>query len=369
MNNIFSTAIINNVIMETDQQIINIEPFKCDGLILTPLDGKREIKIKPRSLITIDLIYNNKKWFDRDNQDWTDIIITPKTEKTNGRIYRCYPNETFTKFLVGDFRYDKKKPNPNIIVDNIITIIKYNWLNDVNLSLTNYYYNQRNKIMSKSLINMINYQNTILSDYITLLNPNINSNWLDLGCGHGKLIPIIKKYNPKQYLGIDIDITQLIRGINQYDENQNNIKFNPCDLANNWTNTVNKWYSIDFNIKYDYVVANFSLMHFCTDDFWIELEKITCSNTKFLFNIVCPESINDNSWIESNSFLNIDYTTKQTIYKFEWTHTEEKTERFISYEEINNIINKYGWKIIHKENPTTKFKLINFYKWFIIEKF
>ena len=360
--------LICNIILEQDEKIketiANSEPFKCDGLILTPLDGSREIKIKPKSMMTIDLLFDGKKWIDRNCYDWSNLIIKPKTAKKEGRIYRCYPNETFDKFTVGEFRFDKKKSNPYNIVDNIVTMCQYDWSRDVNQSET-YYYDTAKKITSESLIKTINAQVENLSNQIIMMQPEINKSWLDLGCGKGKLIPIIKKYNPKNYLGLDVDVKQLIKGIRYHDENQDVYVFAPCNLAGNWSDTPVKWHNINRSIKYDYVVANFSLMHFCTDEFWTQLGEITHEDTKFIFNVVCPPS-NMDSWSESESYLKVE--GNQTVYKFEWAHNEEKIEPFITDEQLSCIITKHGWKVQEKRNISSKHKLINFYKWWIITK-
>jgi SAM-dependent methyltransferase len=360
--------LIRNVILEQDEEIkeiiANSEPFKCDGLILTPINGTREIKIKPKSMMTIDLAFDGKKWVDRNGYDWSNLIIKPKIAKKEGRIYRCYPTETFDKFTIGEFRFDKKKPNPYNIVDNIVTMIQYDWESDTKLT-DSYYYDSAKKITSQSLINTINTQVENLSNQIALMDPEFNKSWLDLGCGRGKLIPLIKKFNPKKYLGLDVDVKQLIKGIQFHDENQDAYVFTPCNLSGNWTNTPIKWQQINKSIKYDYIIANFALMHFCTDEFWAQLNEITHENTKFIFNVVCPPSDAD-SWAESESYLRVE--GNQTIYKFEWTHDEEKTEPFISDEELGEIVKRNGWNVQGKRTMNSKHKLINFYKWWIITK-
>ena len=360
--------LIHNVILEQDEEIkeiiANSEPFKCDGLILTPLDGTREIKIKPKTMMTIDLLYDGKKWADRNGYDWSNLIVKPKTAKKEGRIYRCYPTDTFDKFTVGEFRFDKKKPNPYNIVDNIVTVIQYDWESDTKLT-ESYYYDSAKRITSSSLINTINTQVENLSNQITAMKPEFNKSWLDLGCGKGKLIPLIKKFNPKKYLGLDVDVKQLIKGIQFHDENQDVYVFTPCNLSGNWTNTPIKWHQINKSIKYDYIIANFALMHFCTDEFWSQLNDITHENTKFVFNVVCPPTDTD-SWSESESYLRVE--GNQTIYKFEWAHDEEKSEPFINDNELEEIVKKNGWNVQGKRTMGSKHKLINFYKWWIISK-
>lgn len=362
------SELITNIICENNQEIKQIisssEPFACDGLILTPLDGSREIKIKPKSLMTIDLEFDGVKWIDRNCYDWSNIIIKPSSLKKPGRIYRCYPTESLDKFTVGEFRFDKKKPNPYNIVNNIITMLKYDWFQDTKQTNT-YYYNIVKKLNSQPIINTIKAQVENLSSQLELLKPEINKSWLDLGCARGKLIPLIKKFNPKKYLGLDIDVNQLVRGLQYHDENQDVYIFSPCDLAGDWANTPIQWQQINTNIKYDYVVANFSLMHFCTEKFWSQLNEITHSDTKFMFNLVCPPP-DTNIWEESDSYLRVE--NNQTIYKFEWVHNDEKTEPFISDEIVTQILTQHNWKVIEKKTIGSKHKLINFYKWWIITK-
>jgi len=241
---------------------------------------------------------------------------------------------------------------------------QYDWIRDTNLA-DSYYYDSSKKITSESLINTINAQVENLSNQINSLQPEINKSWLDLGCGKGKLIPIIKKFNPKNYMGLDVDVKQLLKGIQFHDENQDVYVFNPCNLAGNWADTPIKWHSINKSVKYDYVVANFSLMHFCTEEFWSQLNEITHETTKFIFNVVCPPTHTD-TWSESKSYLKVE--GNQTIYKFEWTHDEEKTEPFIEETQLSDIIRRNGWKVLEQKTIGSKHKLIGFYKWWIITK-
>lgn len=360
--------LINQIILEQEQDInykLKLsKPFNCDGIILTPLDGEREIKIKPKSLMTIDLLFNNGKWIDRNNTDWSHIIIKSKTAKKDGRIYRCYPQiNSKLQFTVGEYRYDKKHPNPFNVVDSIINMLNYDWSYDLN-DMETYYYDESKTLTSPTLIKTIQMQNNLLEQNIDKMEPYFNKNWLDLGCGKGKLVSIIKKYNPKSYLGLDVDIKQLVRSLKIQDEKQNIYQFNPCDLSSDWKSTKNKWFSFNNMIKYDYVVANFSLMHFCTKEFWTQLNDIVHEGTKFMFNLVKPSESSE--WKESDSFLKIQGTTVN--YKFEWTHCDVKSEPFISEDLINDYLKTFGWKVI--DNKTTKLQnsLLNFYSWWIVQR-
>lgn len=370
-NNDLHTELINNIIIGSDEAIAETikssEPFNCDGIIITPLNGNREIKIKPKYMMTIDLLFNGKKWVDRDLVDWSNIIVNSKTVKKEGRIYRCYPDlETLPdiKFTIGEFRYDKKNPNPNNVVDSIINMIKHDWKKDLG-NFETFYYGESKRINSKNLVETVKIQNDLLGQKINGLEPSVNKNWLDLGCGKGKMIPLIKQFNPKKYLGLDADVKQLCRALKFHDENQNVYQFSPCNLAGKWSNGNYQWISsINLNIKYDYVVANFSIMHFFTDDFWSQLNEIVHDETKFLFNVVNVRT--ESKWSESESFLEvIDGITR---YKFEWTHDEVKTEPYIDQIQIQESLRKYGWKVLSSQDINSKYPLINMYKWLIIQK-
>lgn len=360
-----------NIIVENNLVLIetikSCEPYSCDGIIITPLNGDREIKIKPKSLMTIDLTCStNNKWLDRELNDWSSFITKSVKPKKEGKIYRCYPElDTLPnlKFSVGEFRYDKKNPNPNHIVDNIINIIKHDWTKDLEI-LETFYYGSNKKLNSRKIIDIINAQNDLLLQKLNELEPSVNKNWLDLGCGRGKLIPLIKKFNPRKYLGVDADVKQLIRALKYHDENQNVYQFSPLNLANNWIETTYKWQSLNTSIKYDYIIANFSIMHFFTEEFWSQLNEIVHEETKFLFNIVNVTS--ETKWQESDSFLEVvDDTTK---YKFEWTHDEVKTEPYINQLKLEETLKKYNWKVLKDEKINSRHSLINMYKWLIIQK-
>lgn len=333
--------------------------YSNDGVILSPLNGDREIKLKPKSLMSIDLLYNDNRWLDRSNTDWSHIVLN-KIKVKSGGIYRCYPKDDM--FVVDSYRYDKKKPNPNSIVDNIINMTKYDWNNDIKMLCNDVYYKDK-KQPSKKISGMLQMQAQLLADNIILLNPINNKNWLDLGCGSGKLIPFIKKYNPMNYLGLDIDIKQLVQGLKYHDMNQDVYKFSPCDLNNNFVTNqqVNRWHTI--NNKYDYIVANFSLMHFFTDSFWEQLNHLVHDDSKCLISIV--DTMNDVDWSESKSFLKV--KGNQTEYMFEWVHDNIMSEPYINNKMLEETLCKYGWKILSR-NKYDMNNLSGLYEWYVLGK-
>jgi hypothetical protein len=158
---------------------------------------------------------------------------------------------------------------------------------------------------------------------------------------------------------------QLLEANNQYKDS--NVLFGSLNLSDDWTRDNNLWFNI-FNCykKFNYVIANFSIMYFFNNLFWSQLDRITESGTTFIFNVPCPNK-GKNNWTFNNSYLTINEETKTTNYLFEWTHTTVKTEPYISCKEIEKTINKYNW-VIKNITQSDSDNLDGFYKWYIIEK-
>lgn len=351
---------INNYIEETSNKIniyLNENGIiKNDGLIITPLDGTQEIKIKPKSLLTIDLLFQNDNWIDSDNIKHTNII-TKKMPKEN-KIYRCYPRNKNNIFEATEIRYDKKYPNTNKICKMLMSIVNFDWLR--NFDEYNIYYQKNEKINDYNISRILEENKILFINYLKMLNPSHNKFWLDLGCGKCKFFNHIKTYNPKKYTGIDIDIKNTIKTYKKYNE-ENIFELYNCDLGSNWDNSNYKIYNIDYNIKYDYIICNFSLMHFSTDLFWSQLDKITKKGSIFIFNLT-SENVN---WNLNNSYLR-STNTESELY-FEWMHSNLIKEKLVSSSEIIKITNKYGWKIVNKIKYDNNL-LIRCYDWYTIVK-
>lgn len=348
--------------------------YKSDGLILTPLNGLREIKIKPKLHMTIDLLFTGNNWIDRNKNNLDKLIVINKIHDDNliaNKIYRCYPfiKENILYYYPKEIRYDKKNPNDYKIVEMVNNIYKFDWLSLINNN--NIYYENCKYKIDKKIAIQINNQNLYLINQIKSLNPHINKKWLDLGCGKCKYFNEIKMlYNPNKYLGIDNDINCLIKGLKIFDAYPDIFQLYPANLNQEWTTHDIKWNTLNLTIKYDYIIANFSLMHFCNDLFWSQLNKIVNKGTKFIFNLV-KKNIN---WIYNESYLIS--TEDETKLKFEWVHDNEKNEILITQEILIEYLKKYNWLIISKtENKynipisdVTKYNLCDCYDWYIIEK-
>ena len=311
------------------------------------MNGDREIKIKPKNLYTIDLLYKDNKWFDRNGYNW-DInynIINP----INNTIYRCYPNksENKTEFHAVDIRYDKIKPNKHNIVVNIIDLynLEYKYEYD-------YVYHDKNTFNAIQWKDVIDCNNKTLQLMLDKINTNSNiiNNVLDLGCGSGRILKYIKNYS--NYVGVDADMNMIAKAINKYNHNDK-INFMYCDLNSNWPLIINT------NNKFDTIIMISSLMHFNSDSFWSKLNNITTNSAKILLNIVEME---DNYKYEFDTNF-IERKGNTVYYKFP-IHNSVREENYIN---INEYLNKYGWNILETFKPDYN-NITKFYRWYIINK-
>ena len=332
-------------------------PVKNDGLIITPLDGSREIKLKPKDFMTIDLLYKDGKWLDRNEEDNYNEIITltdiSKDNLGNNNIWRCYPVNG--KFTPREIRFDKIKPNPNSIVNTIIHLHKITYIpNKPKLYYTKNNINYGNITWSK----IIKENQDIIKKHIT--NYNSNTSWLDLGCGKGKLLKYLNNYT--SYYGIDFDCNVLAKANHTFNSEKNT--FNYLDLANNWNDTIDKWSSFNYNKRFDIIIAINSIMHFFTESFWEQLNKVVKTNSRFIFNIVNDKSKEGFTMDSNTSYIKVEGDVVK--YKFNPVHNSEMTERFISQKELYSTIKKYNWEIIN--TYTSEEGLPSLYTWYTLNK-
>ena len=338
---------LNNIINDKSiyiKWLCSEGPIQNDGFIITPLNGDREIKIKPKHLMTIDLLYKNNTWLDRENNIYHNIKCSD-VQLSDNTIWRCYPVENSTKHEPREIRFDKIKPNKKQVIDNILCLSKIEYKN-VYPSIYHTKIEQHYSELYLEWNKIITINNNCMKKMVKLLPCK---NILDLGCGNGKILKYISDF--KSYMGIDMDVNMLAKGA--FNTNTN-IHFNNMDLSIDWK--ANKWNELDSN--YDTVIAVNSLQHFCSDIFWEQLNQVTTKNSKMLFNLVHMDKIRyefDDSYMER-----IDNLVK---YKFTPIHINEMTEPYI--DNINSIIEKYNWKIISEYVDNTTL-LPHYYKWYII---
>ena len=276
-------------------------------------------------------------------------------------------SEGYYLFEPREYRFDKTKPNNNKVVTMIYQLHKINWLDTLkeDIAGNEFFYHPGDNTVSKSWNEIIKKQNEHLESILDRIEPTIKSSWLDLGCGSGKLMNFIKKYHFMEYLGLDFDISQLLRAMKRIDNSHyflNNSRVIPCDLSKDWNSHSLQWDKLDTSKQFDYIISNFSLSHFYDIDFWNKLEKVSKEDTYFVFNLVNSKA--SIKWEDSNSYLYID---KQEVkYYFDAVHNKEMVEKYISEEDLESILVNLNWNIEYKIIPEGD-NLDSKYTWYILK--
>lgn len=363
----FNRELVENIIEEKDSKFVcNEGSYENDGFIITPLDGTREIKLKPKSLHTIDLLYNNG-WKDREGNSWNHIIKYDNKPRNN-IIMRCYPlfikNDNSWLFEPREIRLDKNKPNTYKIIKMIYGLHSINW--NKLYEGANSYYSDSKIEKSKSWQDVVNKQNNHLKSLISNISIEPRSSWLDLGCGSGRFIRYLKDSMIKSYVGIDYDMKQLIKGTHMTDKNffmSKNCRFIHCNLENEWSSSETSIDFLDENEKFEYIISNHSLAHFYNENFWSKLDGVSETGCTFIFNVVNTNI--ETRWISGKDYMMKDENLIK--YKFTSVHTDEMTERFIDDKEITDNLEKHNWVIISKHIPDGN-DLDSKYTWYVVKK-
>lgn len=315
-----------------------------DGYILTPLNGDREIKLKPKSLLTIDLLYKNKKFVDREGYKYK---IKCNIKPINNMIYRCYPIDG--EYVATEVRFDKKKPNNESVVNTLMNLYKVDYTVKNQL-----YFTQDNYTTNYEWGKIVRSNNNMIKKIITYMNRGLNI--LDLGCGKGKLLNFNIEYS--KYYGVDFDNIQLNIGYNKF--NDKNAIFNYLDLTDDWNSTPNKWMKFKY-IEYSNIFAINSLMHFNTELFWKQVTDCSDTGTRFAFNLM-NQKVTDYKF--DCGYITVDNDIVK--YKFNPVHKNEMTEKYVDINDVKPFLEKYEWTI---ENEfTNDGVLTSLYSWYIIRK-
>lgn len=336
---------------EYNSMILMNEYYENDGFIISPSDSDKEIKVKPRSLMTLDLEYNGKNFIDRDNNNYNIKVDNVKLQKG---VYRCYP--VGDDFVAKEYRYDKKKPNPYEVVNNIINLSKINYCIKKPLYCHNVEFknNQKwNKVVKDNMSNLVNVNNFMYR----------NETVLDLGCGKSKVLKLNIDY--KSYTGYDFDVYVLLKNMKKKVSNKD-IRFNYVDLSNDWNNTKDKFYDVKYK-KYMNIYAINSLMHFNTDLFWEQIDRVSVKRTRFLFNIL--QSNKEINWVDDNSYIKVNNDNKESFVElfFENVHSKPLIEKYITIKDIEKYLKQYNFKIIYKYSSTNS-NITDYYEWYVCEK-
>ena len=294
-----------------------------DGWIL---NGDNSIyKIKPRKLLTLDLLCKSNKLYDKQH----NIYDHSSNKLINNKIYRCYYDN---EWVPREIRYDKFIPNDDTICKFIVKSHKLLWwIKDIKL-INSYYQKHYNK-------NKCNYNLSI--------NLN-NKSVLDLGCGYSN-----------KYVGIDIDPKVL--------NHKKKGEIYICDLTKKWDLEAqikeykNIYYYLpnitDFTNKYNNynfeVILSINSIHYLlnsnNDILFYNINKYTKKNSLFIIKFLDKDLLDmllkKNKYISNGSSFVRSYDESKIKIYYDWVHTKPMIETLYSKNDLETIFNKYGWKL------------------------
>jgi len=319
---------------------LEINCIPTDGWILIDNDYNDLIKIKPDNHLTIDLVCTNNTLLDNQGNMYKFKFNLDEKPLLNGKIYRCYFDDSNQCWDPREIRNDKHRPNDVTICRNISLSHHYKWtMND--LTNINLYYQKNTFFRPQSSKSIIKYTNFINGNTI-----------LDLGCGFKP-----SSSPSTNYVGLDVDPKVSVKQSNKY----------MCDLTLDWDeheqlNTYkNSFYHfpniMDFKAKYhstkfDTILSINSIHYLLEGDHSILFNNINRhSHNNSLFIVKCLDGFLTKSLLikkkyvtHGSSFVRREAKNKIKIY-YDWCHNTPQIETLYDKEVLMEIFNKYGWKL------------------------
>ncbi len=301
--------------------------YKTDGFIITSLKhigrlSKFVYKYKPKNELTIDILYKEGSWYMSDKQDLciiNNVLDTQLLESDNQYIFRCYWDDKTQLWIPREIRLDKTKPNNINIVNELESLHKDYWKAS---DLITYYYDDT---INKLDTNYIYYLQNQRANYKTIILDTISKfdNILDIGCGKGYLLQILKG---KNITLVDINPSNIFILQNKYEGLYTYI----CSDMNTYSK-----YMIG---KYDIIIFNNSL-HYMRDinEF---LENINCIYIYIHF-------IDSDLIFEKFDYNDIKIIKMEgSLYEFNYPWKKNKFyENLLSFTKLNKKMEKHNWKI------------------------
>ena len=236
-----------------------------DGWVIVPENEQFIAKLKPIEHLTIDLKYQNNKFYANNRNE---IIVSNTKRLKNNSVYRCYWENN--QWIPKEERSDKKNGNSIDIVEiitnhlmkglNIMDLIEQNQL------ISNYYENSL--IDKKDFLDYFTYMKKFTTNWLQNSN-SLECKLLDVGCGKCASYKMLKDIGYNYIVGLDNDPVCIMKSMiisrtNNYiwiDINNNwNIKDQVKQFGKLWdTSQLYKLKHL-YN-KFDMILFNFSIFY------------------------------------------------------------------------------------------------------------
>ena len=322
--------------------------FPNDGWVIIPEENIYIAKLKPLHHLTIDLKYQNNKFF---ANKWINVDAKKNKQLKNGSIYRCYWENN--NWLAKEERTDKKFGNNINIIETITNYLSkgYNFDNINNYKQTIYY--EHNKFINqKEIINYFNFMKLFLQNWI-IKNCDIcdKLKLLDVGCGKRASYERLSEIGIKNIVGVDSDPVCIFKSIicsrnNSYiwlDINYDwNIRGQVSKFGNIWMDSqIFKLYYL--HSIFDIILFNFSIFYCKSNNYETlisNINKVSKKGTKLLFNFINYSLVNEHLKKE----FEIKHENAEISLKLPW-FTNKHSEPVFDNNKFSEILIKNNWRL------------------------
>ena len=366
-----TTVLIDNFELLKNTEL-NI--FPTDGWILTSCNNDL-LKLKSDDKLTIDLLYKNNTFYDADNNSYDNVLLRSNIRenienivKVSNVIYRCYYNKDNELWIAKDIRHDKKTPNSYDIVNTIINYFNNTWsIEDIihYSNSTKYYQNSqldttklyKNKTIGFGLKSNYNHKQFLhkILQYYSIINSNINSNILDLGCGYTNT-DYFKLMNFTHYVGVDIDYNIILQKKKQTEYINPNKNYFLLDFNKNWMAQLKKQnkYGEFKDIKFDTILCLNSIHNTYTNfkEFINQISHV--SNNKCTLIIKFLNNTSFNLLLQKHNKTRLHFETNwvhkindnQIKYYYGHCHQEPIIEYMFGHNELICGFKTNSWELL-----------------------
>lgn len=283
--------------------------YEIDGLILNNCGV--DYKIKPKGMHTIDVEYKEGKFHSKNGVCKYKIENVDDVELEDNMIYRCYPSYSEDKYVVGEIRYDKYVANNDDIIESIRN--SYN-------SFSKRYYDDKKGLDEIDLMN-VSISKKKTNKFLLELNLDKSKGILDLGCGKGDLVNVLKDFD--NYTLIDVD-TSNVRERNRL----KNVDVLSMNLGMS---------EIDRKYKNKIWVMINSLWYF-SDNMLKEIERV--KPKELVFNVHSKNV----KWESEKSYMR--KLGDEIFYFYDWCHNEEHSEKYLNIDMISGKLKEMGYRMV-----------------------
>ena len=337
--------------------------FPNDGWVVVPENEQYIAKLKPTNHLTIDLKYQNNKFF---ANRWIEVNAYKRNHLKNNSVYRCYWEDN--KWFAKEERTDKKFGNSNYIIELITNYLErgYNLNYFKNENVCDYY--DHKTITNEKYIEYFKFMKEYAQNWISnLSNIENKTKILDIGCGKKASYNMLTELGFKNIVGIDSDPICILKSM--IASRSNNYIW--IDINYDWSirEQIKRfgqlWHESQlFKLnhlfsKFDTILFNFSIFYCHQDKYELlvgNLNKVSKIGTKLFFNYIDYNLANDKLIDE----FDIEEKNLSIKLKLPWLNNFHIEPKF-NNNKFTELLTNNNWELVNKCKINEKHN--NFQDW------